>query len=159
MTNDERALEGCRIAVLVADGFEQIELTEPIEALLNAGAETMIVSPAGEKVRAWNQMRWGMRFTVECPLEEARADDFDAVLLPGGERGEEELRKHPAAEKLCQELEAAGKPVCRRQENEPLTKFVDGLIDGLRDRLSGTTRRRSTERHARRDRDHSRYAL
>jgi protease I len=80
MTN----LKGLKVAILVENGFEQVELTEPRRALDQAGAETRIVSPQNGRVRAWNLTEWGDKFPVDVPLDQARADDFDALRLPGG---------------------------------------------------------------------------
>src|SRR5437763_11098569 len=77
-------LNGKRVAILVADGFEQVELTKPREALDKAGAQTQIVSPAGDKVRGWDEKDWGKSLRVDVPLKKANAADFDALLLPGG---------------------------------------------------------------------------
>src|SRR2546423_20468 len=77
-------LNGKKVAILVTDGFEQIELTSPKAALEKAGAETQIVSPAGAKVRGWEHTKWGKTFRVDVPLKKAKADDYDALLLPGG---------------------------------------------------------------------------
>src|ERR1700728_1075071 len=82
MTNHD--LKGKKVAILVADGFEQVELTEPKEALEKAGAQTSIVSPAKGKVKGWKMTDWGKEMAVDVPLASARAEDFDALLLPGG---------------------------------------------------------------------------
>ena len=75
-----RALQGKRVAILVADGFEQIELTEPKAALDAAGAETQIISPATHQVQGWNHFDKGDRFQVDVSLDQARADAYDALL-------------------------------------------------------------------------------
>ena len=77
-------LNGRKIAILVAEGFEQSEMTEPRKALEQAGAETEIVSPAQGEVQGWNHFDKADRFHVDVPLEEAQADHYDALLLPGG---------------------------------------------------------------------------
>ena len=73
---------GLRVAILVTDGFEQVEMTEPRKALDQAGARTSIVSPKEGRVRAWQFTEWGDDFPVDVPLAQARAEDFDAILLP-----------------------------------------------------------------------------
>src|SRR5437764_9116289 len=79
-------LDGKRVAILVANGFEQVELTGPQEALEAAGAETQIVSPQEKHVWGWEHEDedWGSKFKVDVPLAEASARNFDALLLPGG---------------------------------------------------------------------------
>src|SRR6059036_677871 len=89
----EKRLDGKKIAILVADGFEQIELTAPKEALEEAGATTEIVSPAQQEVQGWNHDERGDAFHVDMPLARARSDDYDALLLPGGVRSPDQLRQ------------------------------------------------------------------
>ena len=83
MAND---INNLRVAILVAEGFEQQELTEPRKALDEAGAVTQIVSPAEGEVQGWNHFDKADMFPVDVPLAEANADDFDALLLPGASR-------------------------------------------------------------------------
>ena len=77
-------LEGKKIAVLVADGFEQSELLEPRQALDEAGAQTQFVSPVDGKVKGWNHTDWGDEVPVDVPLHSADPSRYDALLLPGG---------------------------------------------------------------------------
>jgi protease I len=104
-------LENCRVAILVAEGFEQRELTEPREALDNAGAKTQIVSPADGEVEGWNHFDKGDKFAVDVPLKEAKPDDFDALLLPGGVANPDQLRMKPEAVSFIKSFFDAGKPV------------------------------------------------
>jgi protease I len=77
-------LDGMRVAILVENGFERVELTDPRKALDQAGARTSIVSPQNDRVRSWEFKEWGDDYPVDVPLDRVRADDFDALLLPGG---------------------------------------------------------------------------
>ena len=77
-------LNGKRVAILVAEGFEQSEMVEPRKALEQAGAQTEIVSPAQDEVQGWNHFDKADRFNVDVPVAQAKADDYDALLLPGG---------------------------------------------------------------------------
>jgi protease I len=104
-------VNGKRVAILVADGFEQVELTGPRKALDDAGARTQIVSPADGKVEGWNHFDKGDRFTVDVPLGQARASDFDALLLPGGVANPDQLRINPKAVAFVREFVQAGKPI------------------------------------------------
>ena len=104
-------LEGKKVAILVADGFEQIELTEPRRALEAAGARTEIVSPAEDQVQGWNHDEKGDSFTVDMPLKRARSDDYDALLLPGGVRNPDQLRMLTRTVEFVDGFFAAGKPV------------------------------------------------
>src|SRR5262245_33501542 len=76
-------LQGKKVAILVDNGFEQVELTGPKQALEAAGARTEIVSPQATTVRGWDDTDWGSEFAVDVPLERARSEDFDALVLPG----------------------------------------------------------------------------
>jgi len=95
----------------VEDGFEQVELTDPRKALDQAGAETRIVSPKGERVRAWNFTDWGDEFPVDVALDRAQPRDFDALLLPGGVMNPDSLRIQPKAVAFIKAFFDAGKPV------------------------------------------------
>jgi deglycase len=104
-------LEGVKVAILVTDGFEQVELIEPRQALDEAGADTQVVSPKDERVRGWNFTEWGDEVAVDVPLDRARPQDFDALLLPGGVMNPDNLRMQPEAVAFVQAFFAAGKPV------------------------------------------------
>lgn len=104
-------LEGTKVAILVAEGFEQSELTGPKEALDQNGAQTRIVSPAKGKVQGWKHFDKGDQFTVDVPLDQAKAADFDALLLPGGVANPDQLRMQPKAVRFVKEFFDAGKPV------------------------------------------------
>jgi protease I len=104
-------LEGLKVAILVAEGFEQVELTEPKKALEAAGARTQIVSPAKGQVEGWNHFEKGDKFPVDVPLEHANSRDFDALLLPGGVANPDQLRILPKAVQFVREFFEAGKPV------------------------------------------------
>jgi protease I len=104
-------LKGLRVAILVEDGFEQVELVEPKKALDQAGAETSIVSPKSDRVRGWNHGEWGVELPVRRPLDRADPDDFDALLLPGGVMNPDRLRMQPRAVEFVRAFFDAGKPV------------------------------------------------
>jgi protease I len=104
-------LDGKQVAILVTDGFEQVELTEPKKALEAAGATTQIVSPKGGDVKAWKDTEWGSTFPVDITLGSAKADDFDALLLPGGVMNPDKLRMEQKAVEFVRAFIDAGKPV------------------------------------------------
>jgi protease I len=104
-------LTGMKVAILVADGFEQVELTEPKKALDDAGAETSIVSPAQGEVQGWKHFDKADKFKVDVPLEQADAATFDALLLPGGLANPDQLRTLPKAVQFVRKFFDAGKPV------------------------------------------------
>jgi len=109
----ENKLNGKRVAILVANGFEQVELTGPKEALEAAGATTEIVSPAEKKVRGWEHEKegWGSKFKVDVPLAEANARNYDALLLPGGVMNPDLLRLEAQAIEFIRQFVNSGKPI------------------------------------------------
>ncbi len=107
----EHNLNGKKVAILVAHGFEQVELTEPRKALRDAGAETHIVSPADGKVKGWKHDHWGDEMDVDVRLADARPDDYDALVLPGGQMNPDNLRGDPDAVAFARAFFEAGKPV------------------------------------------------
>jgi protease I len=106
-----QTLDGLKVAILVTDGFEQVEMTKPRNALDEAGADTRLVSPKDGEVKAWNFTDWGDTFSVDVPLEQARPDEFDALLLPGGVINPDQLRTQPKAVAFAKAFFDAGKPV------------------------------------------------
>jgi protease I len=105
------ALQGKKVAILVAEGFEQVELTGPRAALDAAGAQTSIVSPSPQRVQGWTHFDKADQFQVDVALDRANANDFDALLLPGGVANPDQLRIIPKAVSFIGEFFAAGKPV------------------------------------------------
>jgi len=105
------SLQGMKVAILVENGFEQVEMTEPRRALDEAGASTSIVSPKTPRVRGWNFTDWGQEFAVDVQLEQADAASFDALLLPGGVMNPDTLRMQPPAVAFVKSFFDANKPV------------------------------------------------
>src|SRR5437763_3067768 len=105
-------LEGKKIAFLVAqEGIEQVELTEPRAAVESAGAKTELVAPEEGRVQAFNHLEKADTFVVDRTLEEARPEEYDGLVLPGGVANPDQLRLDQRAVKFLQEVFAAGKPV------------------------------------------------
>jgi deglycase len=105
-------LEGKRIAFLVAnEGVEQVELTEPWKAVEKAGGDPVLVAPEEGDVQTFNHLDKGSTFPVEKTLEEARPEEFDGVVLPGGVANPDKLRTEPRAVEFLQEFFSSGKPV------------------------------------------------
>lgn len=104
-------LDGKKIAILVEDGFEQVELTSPKQALEEAGAMTHIISPKADKVKGWEHTEWGDEFPVDVAIEQANADDYDALLLPGGVMNPDKLRTSKPAIQFVRNFFTQGKPV------------------------------------------------
>ena len=104
-------LQGKKVAVLVANGFEQSELEEPCEALENAGADIQIVSPEDGEVKGWRHDKFGDSFVVDVKLKGAKAENYDALLLPGGVMNPDRLRTLPEAVAFVRSFFDAVKPV------------------------------------------------
>lgn len=106
-----RKLDGKKVAILVADGFEQVEMTKPREALDEAGAETKIVSLKAGKIRGMNHADKGDKFDVDFTVDEARPEDFDALLIPGGVHNPDKMRANQKALDFARHFFREGKPV------------------------------------------------
>ncbi len=104
-------LKGKRVAILVTDGFEQVEMTNPRKALDEAGALTTLISPKSGEVQGWNHDQKADRFHVDLELKSADAKNFDALLLPGGVANPDRLRTVPEAVKFAKSFFAAHKPI------------------------------------------------
>ena len=124
-------LNNCRVAIVVTDGFEQVELTEPRKALEQAGARTEIISPNKKKVKGWNFKEWGEEIRVDVPIDQARASNYDALLLPGGVMNSDKLRMDDQVLNFVREFFDAGKPVAAICHG-PWTLIDAGVARGRR---------------------------
>jgi protease I len=125
----ERKLDGMRVAILVADDFEQVELTEPMEALAEAGADVKIISPAAGQITGLKHDEKKDKFNVDLTLDQVNADEFDGVMLPGGALNADFLRVVPKAQEFVKKMNAAGKPmaiIC----HAPWLLVSAGLVKG-----------------------------
>ncbi len=104
-------LKGKRVAVLVTDGFEQIELTSPVDALKQAGAQTAIVALKAGQVKGWNRTDWGDKFDVDETVSDASSKEYDALLLPGGVMSPDKLRMDQDALRFVRSFFEQHKPV------------------------------------------------
>lgn len=108
MTTD---LKGVKVALLVSNGFEQSELAEPKKALEAAGAKVYLISPVKDKVKGWKNKNWGDEFPVDVPLENANADNYHALLLPGGVMNPDQLRMNSDAVSFVNHFVSHDKPI------------------------------------------------
>jgi protease I len=106
-----KELEGLKVALLVTDGFEEIEMTSPRKALDEAGAHTVLVSPKDGDVQAFKHHDKSNKFHVDVKLDSARPDDFDAVVLPGGVINGDAIRVEKKAQEFVRAMDKAGKPI------------------------------------------------
>jgi protease I len=104
-------LKNRRVAVLATDGVEQVELTEPVKALKEAGAQVTVVSLEKRKIQAMNHDKKGDQLPVDAALQEVKPDQFDALLLPGGVANPDKLRAVSAAVDFVRAFFSADKPV------------------------------------------------
>ncbi|GAA1447321.1 type 1 glutamine amidotransferase domain-containing protein [Leifsonia poae] len=105
-------LEGKTIAfVVAAEGIEQAELVEPWKAVTDAGGTPKLISAEAGTVQAFNHLDKADTFPVDVTLAEASADDYDAVMLPGGVANGDEVRTQPEAVALLKAFAGAGKPI------------------------------------------------
>jgi protease I len=124
-------LNGKRVAMLVADGFEQVEMTEPRRALEAAGANVEIVSPRAGRVKGWENKEWGDDFEVDVVLSSADVEDYDALVLPGGVLNPDKLRVLPEVRAFVRAFVDGGKPIAAICHG-PWTLIDAGVVHGKR---------------------------
>ena len=125
----EQKLKGKKVAILVTDGFEQVELTGPRDALQAAGATTTIVAMNPGQVQGFHHDKPADKFDVGETLAQAKPDDFDAVLLPGGVMNADKLRNSGHAQEFVQAMQKAGKPIAAIC-HAPWLLISAGLVKG-----------------------------
>jgi deglycase len=123
-------LRGKKIAFLMAnEGVEQVELTEPLKAMRDAGAETELIAPEAGEIQAFNHLDKGDTFTAGRSSSGASADDYDGIVLPGGVANPDRLRTDEAAVRLIRDFFEAGKPVAAIC-HAPWTLVEAGVVKG-----------------------------
>ncbi len=124
-------LTGLKIAILACNGVEQVELEKPREALEQAGASTYIISPEKNYLQAYNHHEKGDMFPIDCLLDQAVSNDYDALLLPGGVINPDRLRTFPKAIAFIQEINKQNKPIAAIC-HAPLLLINAGIIKGCK---------------------------
>lgn len=104
-------LKGKKVAIITENGFEEVELTSPLEILKQAGATVKIVSPQKDKVKAWDHDHWSIELPVDLQIDAAEPADFDAVVIPGGVLNPDTARTNPKCVEFVQHFLDTGKPV------------------------------------------------
>ena len=104
-------LNNKKVAILLTDGFEEIEFTEPKKALEDAGAIVEVIAPKGDKVKAWAKTNWGAQYEVTRTLDRAKSSDYDALMLPGGVMNPDKLRQNSMAVQFVRDFIDKGKPI------------------------------------------------
>ncbi len=124
-----KKLDGKKVAILVTDGFEQAEMVKPRQALIDEGAQTKIVSLKSGQIQGMNHADKGDKFDVDLTLKDARPEDFDAILIPGGLLNPDQLRSTPEALEFTRHFFENGKPaavIC----HGPWVLIDAGLVRG-----------------------------
>ncbi|GHC26628.1 protease [Kushneria pakistanensis] len=104
-------LKGTKVAILATNGFEEAELTSPKKALESQGLEVHVIAPESGGIKAWAETDWGETYPVDKTLDEVSADDYDALMLPGGQFNPDTLRTNDQALGFVRDFFKAGKPV------------------------------------------------
>ncbi|MFV3075156.1 DJ-1/PfpI family protein [Niveispirillum fermenti] len=123
----EQLLAGKNIAILVANGFEEVEMTEPQRALLKAGAKPKIISPEQGLVNGWHGAAWGHYFPTDRHVGEVLAADFDLLVLPGGDRSVAKLATNPHTRRIVGSFVDAGKGIAAFGKGVELLALVERI--------------------------------
>lgn len=124
-------LTGKKVAILTENGFEEEELTSPKKALEAAGAEVKIVSKQIGKVKAWSHDHWSIELPVDIALSDARPEDFDALVVPGGVLNPDQMRAQKEYVAFAQHFLKEGKPLAAICHG-PQLLIETGMLDGRR---------------------------
>ncbi|MBS9721718.1 type 1 glutamine amidotransferase [Tianweitania sp. BSSL-BM11] len=125
------AINQARIAILATDGFEQSELEVPLKKLRDAGATVDVVSLEKGEIKGWDQTDWGNKVPVDKTLSEVAPDQYDALVLPGGQINPDKLRVESSAVDFVKNFYETGKPlaaIC----HAPWLLIEAGLVKGKR---------------------------
>lgn len=124
-----RDIKDKKVAILTENGFEEVELTGPMNALEQAGATVHIISPQKDKVKAWNHDHWSIELPVDKNLSDANPDDYDMLVLPGGVLNPDKLRLNKEAVTFAQHFLEQAKPLAAICHG-PQTLIETGMLDG-----------------------------
>jgi protease I len=107
----ERTVKGKKVAVLTENGFEEVELTSPMNALEQAGVTVHVISPQKDKVKGWNHDHWSIEIPVDKHISEANPEDYDMLLIPGGVMNPDKMRQNPQCVLFARHFLEQGKPL------------------------------------------------
>ncbi len=122
-------LDDRKIAILSEDGFEEVELTSPLDALKKEGATVHIISPKNGKIKSWKDGNWNMEVDVDKNVSEVKADDYNGLMLPGGVINPDKLRRNKDAVEFVKGFFAQGKPIAAICHG-PQTLIETGALEG-----------------------------
>ncbi len=131
MAQESGKLSGKKVAIVATDGFEQVELTEPMKALRDAGAQVEIVSPKSGQIQGWNHFDHADMFKVDRTIDQASADDYDALMLPGGVANPDQLRMNDRVIQFIKGFVQARKPIAAICHG-PWTLIDAGAVRGCK---------------------------
>ncbi len=126
-----KSLAGKRVAILTENGFEESELTSPLEALRKAGADVHIVSPREGKVKGWKDGNWSIELPVDVLVADADPEEYDALVIPGGVINPDLMRRDPDCIEFAKEFLQEGKPVAAICHG-PQLLIETGMLEGKR---------------------------
>ncbi|HTV04222.1 MAG TPA: type 1 glutamine amidotransferase domain-containing protein [Acidobacteriaceae bacterium] len=127
----KESLSGKKVAILATDGFEQSELMDTKKALEGAGAATQIVSNKSGEIRGWHNHNWGEKIRVDRTLDQAKASDYDALMIPGGVMSPDHLRTEPRAIQFVRDFAMSGKLIAAICHG-PALLIEAGIVQGRR---------------------------
>jgi len=122
-------LKSKRVAIITENGFEEVELTSPKKAMEDAGIKVDIVSPQATKVKAWDHDHWSIEIPVDVNISDANADDYDALMIPGGVMNPDKMRMNEDCVQFAKDFLDSGKPVAAICHG-PQLLIETGLLDG-----------------------------
>lgn len=125
------SIGNARVMILATNGFEQSELETPRDRLRQAGATVDVVSLKKGEITGWDKKDWGSAVAVDKTLADVSVDDYDALVLPGGQINPDLLRVEKKAVDFVRDFEATGKPlaaIC----HAPWLLIEAGMVDGRR---------------------------
>ncbi|MFL5742729.1 MAG: type 1 glutamine amidotransferase domain-containing protein [Flavisolibacter sp.] len=124
-----REVKGKKVAILTENGFEEVELTSPMNALEQAGVDVEIISPQSEKVKAWDHDHWSIELPVDKNIKDARPEDYDMLVLPGGVLNPDKTRLNKDCIAFAQYFLEQGKPLAAICHG-PQLLIETGMLEG-----------------------------
>ena len=125
------SIDNAKILIVATNGFEQAELVQPRDNLAKAGATVHVASPDGGEIRGWDKTDWGETVQVDMKIADAKIDDYDALVLPGGQINPDTLRADADVVRKIADFAATGKPVAAIC-HAPWLLIEAGLVSGKR---------------------------
>ena len=124
-----RDVKGKKVAILTEHGFEEVELTSPMNVLEQAGAIVHIISPQKDKVKAWDHDHWSIEIPVDKHISDANPEDYDMLILPGGVMNPDKARLNKDCISFAQHFLEQGKPLAAICHG-PQLLIETGMLDG-----------------------------